>query len=77
MAHFHDDHDGYAELNLKEDKPGWQKSKSVERFYVKYDTKNNLPAHEYTIPNQIEREFNSLASGFCVTNKANQNLIPS
>ena len=25
MAHFHDDHDGYAELNLKEDKPGWQK----------------------------------------------------
>ena len=23
IAHFHDEHDGYAELNLKKDKPGW------------------------------------------------------
>ena len=23
IAHFHDEQDGYAELNLKEDKPGW------------------------------------------------------
>ena len=26
IAHFHDEQDGYAELNLKEDKPGWQKA---------------------------------------------------
>ena len=23
IAHCHDEHDGYAELNLKEDNPGW------------------------------------------------------
>ena len=26
IAHFNDKHDSYAELNLKEDKPGWQKA---------------------------------------------------
>ena len=31
ISHFHDEHDGYAELNLKEDKPCWQKAKPVER----------------------------------------------
>ena len=45
IGHFHDEQDGYAELNLKEDKPGWQKAKPVERVYVKYDPKNNLPNH--------------------------------
>ena len=39
IAHCHDDQDGYAEINLKEDKPGWQNAKPVERFYVKYDPK--------------------------------------
>ena len=32
IAHFHDEQDGYAELNLKEDKPGWQKAEPVERI---------------------------------------------
>ena len=45
IVHCHDEKDGYAELNLKEDKPGWQKAKPVERVYVKYDPKNNLPTH--------------------------------
>ena len=53
IAHFRDEHDGYAELNLKEDKPGLQKAKPVERVYVKYYPKNNLPTHEATIPNHI------------------------
>ena len=26
IAHCHDEKDGYAELNLKEDKPDWQKA---------------------------------------------------
>ena len=52
ITHCHDDQDGYAELNLKEDKPGWQKAEPVERVYVKYDPKNNLPTHEATLPNQ-------------------------
>ena len=26
IAHCHDEQDGYAELNLKEDNPGWQKA---------------------------------------------------
>ena len=52
IAHCHDEQDGYAELNLKEDKPGWQKAEPVESVYVKYHPKNNLPTHEATIPNQ-------------------------
>ena len=55
IAHFHDEQDGYAELNLKEDKPGWQKAKPVGRVYVKYYPKNNLPTHEATLPNQREK----------------------
>ena len=62
---------------MKEDKPGWQKSKPVERVYVKYDPKNNLPTHEATIPNQRDKEFKALESAVCVTNKANQNLTHS
>ena len=30
ISHCHDEQDGYAELNLKEDKPGWQKAEPVE-----------------------------------------------
>ena len=37
---------------MKEEKPGRQKADPVERVYVKYETKNNLPTHEDTIPNQ-------------------------
>ena len=71
IAHCHNEQDGYAELNLKEDKPGWQKAKPVERFYVKYDPKNNLPTHESTLLNQREKEAKALRSAVCVTNKAN------
>ena len=31
-----DEHYGYAELNFKEDNPGWQKAEPVDRVYVKY-----------------------------------------
>ena len=31
IAHCRDEQDGYAELNLKEEKPGWQKAEPVER----------------------------------------------
>ena len=51
ISHFRDEHDSYAEINLKEDKSGWQKAEPVERVYVKYDPKNNLPNHEATLPN--------------------------
>ena len=77
IAHFHDKQDGYAELNLNEDKPGWKKANTFERVYVKYDPKNNLPTHEATIPNQIDKNFKALTSAVCVTNEANQNITPS
>ena len=35
IAHFRDEHDSYAELDFKEDKPGWHKVKPVERVYIK------------------------------------------
>ena len=62
---------------MKEDKPGWQKAKPVERVNVKYDPKNNLPTHKATLPNHIEKDFKALMSAVCVTNEANQNLTPS
>ena len=55
IAHHHGDHDGYAELNLKGNKPGWTKAKPVEKFYVNYNPKNSLPTNEATLPNQREK----------------------
>ena len=72
-----DDHDGYVELNLKEDKQGWQKAELVERVYIKYEPKNNLQTHKGTLLNQREKESKELESFVCVTNEANQNLTPS
>ena len=63
-------------LDLKEDKTDWQKAETVERVYVKYDQKNNLPTHNATLPNQREKEVKALKSAVCVTNEANQNLTP-
>ena len=31
IAHFHDEHDSYAELNLKEENTGWYKAEPSER----------------------------------------------
>ena len=59
---------------MKEDKPGWQKDEPVERVYVKYYPKNNLPTHEATLSNQIEKEAKALTNVVCVTNEADQNI---
>ena len=42
ISHCHDEHDSYAELNLKEDKPGWHKEEPFERVYVKYNPKKTF-----------------------------------
>ena len=39
IDNFHDEHDIYAEINLMEDKPGWQKAEPVERVYITYGKK--------------------------------------
>ena len=62
---------------MEEEKPSWEKVEPIERVYVKYDPKSNLPTHEAIIPNQIEKEVTSSASAVCVTDKANRNLTPS
>ena len=62
---------------MKEDNPGWHKADPVERFYIKYDPKNNLSAREYIIPNQGKKEVKTLASDVYVTNDANQTHTPS
>ena len=60
-----------------------QNSEPVERFYLKYDPKNNLPTHEDTLPNQntlanqIDNEVKIFASAVYVNNEANQSLTPS
>ena len=55
VPHWQDEHDGYAEIDLKEDKPGWQKAEPVWKVYVKYNPNNNLPTHKATLPNQREK----------------------
>ena len=77
MVHFHNEHDSYTELNLKEEKPGWQNAEHVERFYIKYDPENNLTTHEAIIPNHIEKEVNELARSVFVTKQDNQNPTPT
>ena len=77
IAHCNDEHYGYAELNLKEDNPGWQNAEPVERVIIKYEPKENLPTHEATLTNHIEKEVKALESDICVTNEANQNTTPS
>ena len=62
---------------MKEDKPGWQKAEPVERVYVKYEPKKNLPTHEATLPKQREKEVKALTNDIFVNNEANQNLNPS
>ena len=76
IARCHDENDGYAELNLKEEKPCWQKAEPVERVYIKYDPKKNLPTHKVTLPSQRDKEVTALTSAVFVTNEANQNPIP-
>ena len=53
---------------MKEDNPGWAKAEPVERVYVKYEPKNNLPTHEATIPNHGYKYIKALESSVCVTN---------
>ena len=77
ISHCHNEHDSYAKLNLKEDKPGWKKAEPVERVYVKYDPNNNLPTHKATLPNQRDNKVKALTSAVCVTNYSNQILTPS
>ena len=49
----------------------------MERVYINYEPKNNLPTHEAVLPNQIEKGVKALASVVSVTNDTNQNLTPS
>ena len=52
---------------MKEDMPGWQKAKPVERVYVKYEPNNNLPTHEATLPNPREKEAKALTDSVIFT----------
>ena len=76
IAHCHDEHDSYAELNFKRGKnPDWHKAKPVQMVYVNYDPNNKLPTHEATIPNHRQKELKALTSDECVTKKANKNSL--
>ena len=77
IAHCHDEHYSYAEFNLKNENPYWNKAEPVERVYIKYDPNNNLPSHEAILPNQREKEAKALESAVCGTNEAIHNLNPS
>ena len=63
-------------FNLKEDKPGWQKAEPIERFFIKYYSKNNLPTHKSILPNHREK-VQVIVNAVCVTDEANQNFTRS
>ena len=56
---------------MKEDNPFWKKAVPVDRVYVKYDPKNNLPTNKSTLSNKREKEAKALTNAVCVTNEAN------
>ena len=77
ISHCHFYHDSHAKLNSKEKKLVRKETAHVEKVYIKYDSKNNLPTHKYILPNQREKEVKVLESAVCVTNGDNQNLPTS
>ena len=42
IAHYHDEHDCYAEINLNEKNQGWWKAEPVEMVYIKENPKDNF-----------------------------------
>ena len=60
---------------MKEDKPGWQKAEPVDMVYVKYDSKNNLPTHEATLPNKIDKEAKALEMLFVSLTRLTKNSL--
>ena len=76
-CNFIGEHDSYAELYLKEYKPGWQKAEPVEKIYIKYDPNSNPPTREDILPNQREKEVKALSFAVCITNNAKHNLTIS
>ena len=56
------------ELNFNENNLVWQKYKPVERVYIKYYPKNNLPTHNVIVPNQIKKGVKSLSRVVYFTN---------
>ena len=53
ISHCHDENNSYAYLKFKEDIAGWQRKKTVERFYINYEPKNNLPTSKNILSNHI------------------------
>ena len=62
---------------MKEDKTVYHNSEPLERVYINYEPKKNLPNNEDIMHKQREKDINSFASSVCVTTKANHNLTPS
>ena len=72
ISHCRDYHDGYAEVILKDDKPGWQKSEPVERVYVKYDPNFNLPTDQATLTNQRDNKVKVFTSSVWLSSLVTQ-----
>ena len=45
ISNFHYKHDSYVELNLNKDNKFWYKDEHVNRVFINYDQKDNLPTH--------------------------------
>ena len=76
IYHFHDEHDSYIGINLKEYKTGWKKYKPMDRVYIKFYPNNNLPTHEVILPKKIEKDFKALTRVVRANNMANKKLTP-
>ena len=54
-------------LNLKEDNIGCHNSEPVERLYIKYNPKNNLPTHEDLFSNHKDKNVKTLSDKIFAT----------
>ena len=75
VAHCNDeDPNSFAELLIRHDKTGWQKSTPVHVTTVQYNPRNNLPTHTGTFKETEEFHGEALEAALCVTEETNTNL---
>ena len=65
---------GYAELFIRRNAAGWQKTPPLHVKTIQYDGRNNLPILHLTLPNGSHTHLNMLTAALCVTDSHNRNL---
>lgn len=75
MTHTNEDEaESFAELWIKENKPGWQHTAPMHTMKISYDRMDNLPKHMASLPSTAQTCLKALTNAIDVTAETNQNL---